>query len=239
MVTLYCGERPAPDESLPAPNAWMALCPASDAELVQLLKIVRAAMPRVVPLTAEQMLLLDVAPLKSNKPTDIAAHEGAKAEAQRILMPFKVAFTYCHCTGRSEKPDRRRYISHWCEAAEEWVRQNFAPRTNVQEFTFAAAIANCDVPYATRCLDWEPALGLVDYAGNRRAGTTAMPNLRGDGIDYVRCEFAWREVLRGVRELRAPENPPPVDRDRVSVNAPYRFDHPQRWGDIEPYDPAP
>jgi hypothetical protein len=237
MVTLYCGEREAPVEILPASGAWASLCPIRDDELVALLKIVRASMPRIVPLNDEQMQMLDVAPPKSNKPADVTAHKRAIADAQRIVTPFRVAFTYCHCTGRAEKPDRRYYVGHWCEAAEEWARQNFAPRNNVQEFVFCAAVANQDIPFAVRTLDWESALGLIDYAGGRRAGTVAVPNLRGDGIDYVRTEFAWRQVLAG-RPLRAPENPPPVDRDRVSVNRPYRLDHPQRWGNIEPYDPA-
>jgi hypothetical protein len=239
MVTmLYCGEREAPPEILAAPNAWMALCPILDFELIALLKIVRAAMPRIVPLTSEQMRALDVPPLKSNKPDDVAAHERAKANAQRILMPFRVAFTYCHCTGRAEKPDRRYFVGHWAEACEQWAGQYYAPRANCQEFTFCAAVANADIPYGLRTYDWEPALGFVNYNGGRRAGTAAVPNLHGDGIEYIRCEYAWREVLAGTRQLRPSESPAPVDRDPSTISHKHRFDHPRRWGDMEPWDKA-
>jgi len=108
MVTMiYAGERPAPAEVLPTPNAWMALCPASDRELVEILKCVRAAVGHIVPLSDEQMQALNVPPLKSNKPADIAAHERAVADAVRTLMPFKVSFTYVHCCNRRQ---RRRAV---------------------------------------------------------------------------------------------------------------------------------
>jgi hypothetical protein len=142
----------------------MALCPAIDAELIGLLKIVRAAVPPIVPLTDQQMRTLT----SKSKPAD-------EREAQRILTPFKVAFTFVHCCDRAEKPDRTRYMSHWAECAEECARQNFAPRTLVQEFTTAAIIANADVPYSLRTTDWEAAAGLLEYGGGRRAGTVAVP----------------------------------------------------------------
>src|SRR5258706_9110045 len=87
---------------------------------------------------------------------------------------------------------------------------------SVSHTFIAAIIANADVPYSLRTRDWEAAAGLLQYGGGRKAGTVAVPNLRGDGIEFVRVEYAWRQVLAG-RPLRAAEPPPPIDSDPTRI----------------------
>jgi len=223
-MMIYLGEQLPPEkEVIPAPDAWMSHRPATDKELVALLVLVRQKIPQHVPLTDIDMAML----------------KGATPEAKRPLRPFKAAFTFCHQLGRTEAANRKFFSSHWGERYLDWARANSAPREPGDGFVFAAAVAQCDVHYALRSDAWSSELGFAEFGGRRTGFAPIIADIWGN-VRHIEVELPWKALLRGERgcQLREPETPPQLDRDPTSVSHKYRYDHPQLWRDLEPWNPA-
>jgi hypothetical protein len=218
MNFIFAGETPPIlDLRVPVPDAWAMKCPASDDELVRLLVLVRQKLPQTVPLTDAEMAALHVRPLKSDKAVDVEAHERAKRNAAQILKPFKCAFTAVHEFGRTDRVNRTYLCCHWYERCLDWARANYAPREPSDQFVFAAAIAQCDVPYALRSSAWGPALGFSAHGGRRAGHALITADIYGNTA-LIEIELPWKALLRGERSLREPEAPPELQKDPTRIS---------------------
>jgi hypothetical protein len=210
------GFKPKPNEPVTDENlrwtlgidTWTRYLPAiTDAELCQLLNLVKSRYPKFVPV--EQI-------------------NGKTIEA------FKVAFAWANGMRRGEEPNRQWPPGHWGEMAEEWAKSVQAPTRDVDTFVFAAAIAHGDVPFSLRSNCWGAAIGFVEAYGRGVDQVWITDPGSGYPILIKRDRPVWKEVLHG-RPLREPDRPPEVDYDPSSIRRQpsYHRDHPTRWSEDE------
>jgi hypothetical protein len=144
---------------------------------------------------------------------DIARAKHATHFRVRNLDAFRAALIYVDSRGRLPEPDRRWFVSAFCDDAELFAKAIGAPAGDVPELTFAAAIAIGDCPYSLRSAEFSESVGLTRYPMDRKP------------------TFAWKGILEGTRELRQPTPPPQsVVAQPSTVRVARNFRDAEPWG---------
>src|SRR5260221_3163276 len=103
---------------------------------------------------------------------------------------FRAALCYVESRGRLAQPDRRYYVSSFCDDAEAYAKSIGAPTKGVAELFFAACIASADTQFTLPSPEWSAAVGLSKHITTRRP------------------THAWRQVLNGTVAVLMPFLPP-------------------------------